>query len=251
MEPETIDSAYSAAKENKADMVCFGLCYENSEGEITLSFAPKPPKPAYKKEEVASEFVVGATGKNPETGEDWQIPMSACCKLYAMDCIRKNNWRFVSEREIISEDFYSVLKLYKDLQSVCILPYAFYHYCENEASLTQTYRKDRFEKVCHYYREIAKLCNECGYPGEVVKRMVGTFLGGVIASLKQTMAAEMPYREKKNAIREMLNEPLLQQVLWEHRNDPENWKKRLLFCAMRNKRYRICALLAKLRNGRE
>lgn len=72
--------------------------------------------------------------------------MSAWTNLYSMEIILNNKWKFISEREIISEDIYSLLNLYKYVNKVAILSEALYFYCENGTSLTHTYRKDRFEK---------------------------------------------------------------------------------------------------------
>ena len=74
-------------------------------------------------------------GDNPKTGKSANIEMSAWAAMFSAKLIRQAEWKFVSEREIISEDVYSILSLYKHVQRVCILNKAFYFYCENQNSV--------------------------------------------------------------------------------------------------------------------
>ena len=55
-----------------------------------------------------------------------------CCawnKVYSMQLIRRIGFRFVSEREYISEDYFSNLILFSEVNSVLVLPDKLYFYC--------------------------------------------------------------------------------------------------------------------------
>ena len=53
----------------------------------------------------------------------------------------------MSEREYISEDSLFNLNVLYFAEKVKTVPWQFYHYCLNNASLTHTYRPDRWEKL--------------------------------------------------------------------------------------------------------
>ena len=46
-------------------------------------------KSVYRNQEVKDELLEMFLGANPETGEDYRIPISACCKLFSMKCIQR------------------------------------------------------------------------------------------------------------------------------------------------------------------
>ena len=85
-------------------------------------------------------------------------------KAYNLELLRSINFKFVSERQYISEDFYSNLLLYKYVKSFLALPNKLYYYRKNNTtSLTSTYRLDRLEKNNYQYYESIKLAKEYGY----------------------------------------------------------------------------------------
>ena len=55
---------------------------------------------------------------------------SACTALFSMKLINDTNWRFVSERDIISEDVYSLTRLFGNVSCVSVVPEAFYFYTQ-------------------------------------------------------------------------------------------------------------------------
>lgn len=251
IEPETIESAYHAALANDADMVCFGINSVNSNGVKVGSEIPRNVAQVYRAEAVRDDFLPRMIGPDPTTGDDCGIPLSACSKLFSMRSIRRNNWRFVSEREIISEDFYSLLQLMPDIETVCVLPYGYYNYCCNDASISHSYRRDRFEKVCEFYAEMKKLCRELGFSQEVKHRLAAVYLAAVMAVMKQEAACEKGFAEKRKAIAAMVCTQELQQVLEEIKNDRVSIQQKALFWGMRHRWSNLCYVLLVIKNKME
>lgn len=77
----------------------------------------------------------------------------------------------MSEREIIAEDLYSLLILYKSVKCVSILHESLYYYCENKSSLTHTYREDRYERIKEFYVKTINKAMDLGYSSEIVERI--------------------------------------------------------------------------------
>ena len=89
---------------------------------------------------------------DPRTGKKTYLWTSSCACLYSMNMIKNASWKFVSERQYIAEDVYSILTLYKYVKRVYVLSEALYCYCENERSLTHVYRKDRYKMLKYSFR---------------------------------------------------------------------------------------------------
>jgi glycosyltransferase involved in cell wall biosynthesis len=139
VETDTIAACVAAAEANEADMVIFGYDDVMAEGTVCGTYAPSTPQSLFVGEEVTRRLLPASMYG------DWHTMLSACTKLYSMAVIRRSGWRFVSEREIIAEDYYSLTTLHGYLHRVYVLDRVFYHYTVNSASLSSSFRADRFE----------------------------------------------------------------------------------------------------------
>lgn len=248
---EYVEKAYLSAKEHHADMVCFGMKTVSAQGQVIGAFVPVPGKKVYRDDEVLREFLPMLAGPDPKTGEGIRVSMSCCCKLFSMAAIRRSRWQFVSEREIISEDFYSILDLCAELKTVSIVPEGLYFYCQNPGSFSRGYRADRFERICEYYQAMENLCRRPGYGEPVLSRVRVTYLSFVITALKQEIEFAHADFGNISALSRIIDHPLLQQVLEEVSAYRLDAKKKLLFWAMRKKQYGLCYLLLVLNSGRK
>lgn len=248
IEAETIENAYRSAVQNDADVVCFGVNYINTAGEKTGTRIPREQK-AYRGEDVQKEYLPNLVGPDPKTGDDYGLSMTAWSKMFSMQSVQSNNWRFVSERQIQSEDVYSLLEWYGDVKTVFVLPHAYYNYCQNNMSVSRSYRPDRFGKICYFYAETKKLCYALGYTQETIDRIYGVYLSFVIAAMKQEIAAENSARFKKKALRDILANEELQCTLKKTKNDKVAIKKKVLFWAMRHQWTDLCYVLLLAQNA--
>lgn len=244
----TIERACAVATRQDADMVCFGMQVVGPEGKTLAVEIPHPPKDQYIGEEVQKDFLPKLIGPDPGTGAEYGLSMSGCTRLISMRSIRKRNWRFVSEREISPEDYYSVIALCADLESVYILPLACYNYYRNTASISRSYQPNRFGRVCHFYGALKKLCQTLDYPREVTECISGIYLSLVIAALKHEAAFGGDSKVKRVTIRGILNNEELQKALRERKNDKLPIKKKLLFWAMRNRLTILCHAMLTAQN---
>ena len=165
--------------------------------------------------------------------------------LYSLNLINRIKWRFVSEREIISEDVYSLLSLFKHVEKVAVIPEAFYYYCSNESSLSRTYRADRFEKLRCFYNKTKALCESLEYDSEIIHRVSKPYLSFVISAMKQESVAPRSAKENRERIKAMVNDKTLQEVLIANKKDRVSLTRKILFFTIRNKMYRLCYLLLK------
>lgn len=244
---DTIEKAYKFAKKVRADVVTFGFCNVKQSGETGKLHIPKPDKFLYSGKEVQTKFLPNLIGPDTATGETANLWMSAWGAFFSMDLIRKSNWRFVSERDIISEDVYSLLKLYKYVNRVAVLPEALYFYCENSTSLTHTYKEDRYERIKHFYDECLRACDELEYCETVKKRLAYLYFSNTIAALKMIVKSDNSTSLKKLLIKRIISDSHFREVLNKHEIRRESTGRKVLILAMKMQKVEICYTLIQLK----
>lgn len=111
-------------------------------------------------------FLTDMIGAEPSYHKDRKYSMSVWRAIYSRDIIVNNNVKFPSERELISEDVVFHVRFLSKINKLSYLTYCGYYYCENETSLTKTFRSDRFEKYKILHSELLNLLNNC-YPDKL------------------------------------------------------------------------------------
>lgn len=135
------------AERERADLVCCGHQEETFDGIIIRERIPAPPKNIFEGEEIKRRLMPMTLSYDAKSGEDWNLSLSACFGLFSLTCIRDNKWKFASEREVYSEDIYSVLDFYRYVNKVVFVNMPFYHYVYNSNSTSRSYRTDRYDKI--------------------------------------------------------------------------------------------------------
>lgn len=245
--PETIGKAYERACTEQAELVTFGFSTVSEEGKVLSAQIPAVGAVTYRGSQVRGCFLPELIAPDPQGNGRQQFQMSAWAMLLSMDVIRRSGWRFVSEREIVAEDVYSLLHLCSYVDSVAVLPEALYHYRTSGGSISRKYRPDRYRDIVHFYRESTGLCQRLQYGEQILHRLCTPYLAFTITALKQEVAAW----DRKAALARLhtiIDDALLQQVLHKVRRDKMNLKRRILFWAMRNRRYGLCYALLWIKN---
>lgn len=240
VDPTTLEECCALAEQEGADLVCYGNTEETSNGKIIKNRVPAPPKDVYHGEEVQKELMPMALAHCAKTGENWNLLMSAWCELFSLETIQKNNFRFVSEREIISEDFYSVLEYYSYCKTVAFIRKPFYHYIANPASLSKSYRADRYERIQVFLQKMNELSQKLGRERELQEQIKTVFLGITMGALKQIVAAGGNHKQRHKAFRAVVEDETMKQVLKEYDYSGEGILKRVFLWSMKKR----CAVLS-------
>lgn len=240
---ETIEKAYAAANDTHCDLVVFGMQRVNEDGVIISQAVPETPHKYFYRSDVQELLLPDVIDNSHRKVQVKNFQLSACSCLFSMELIRKVNWRFVSERDLISEDCYSLIRLYKNVQSVAVIPERLYYYRKNRASLTNTFRIDRPERNRYFYLQCSKMAAEQDMGQEVLNSIASLYLGLTMAALKQLVQAELACKGKWRILREILDDAVLQSALERIQNRSYGWKKNLLFWTMKRKCYWCCYLL--------
>lgn len=247
IDPSTIEKVYNTAQKNNSDMVLFGHYDVNAQGKIVRTYIPTIDKESYVSSEVQEVLLPDLVSDNPATGKSTNLWLSACFCMYSMKLILESNWRFASERDIISEDVYSLLRLYRNVEKVTIIPEAFYYYCENSTSLTHTYKADRFNRIKRFYNACIDACDELNYNDEVKKRFSGPFISNTIAAMKMIIQADMSNDKKKSAFKAICKDEQLHKIINSVEVKKEKFTRRLLIWFLKARLYSVCELLVRLK----
>lgn len=242
---DTIEKAYEAVKKENADIGIFGFSTVDKNGNVTNVIAPKTKCQKYVGENVLTTFLPDLISWNPDNGVATDLRMSAWTALYSMELIQRNSWRFVSEREIISEDVYSLLDLYRDVKTVVVIPEAFYFYCENETSLTHSYKKDRYNRIKYFYEACIDKCDQLEYSKEVKRRMAYPFTANSIAAMKMIVNSDLSNAEKKKMIGSIIYDETMQNVVHQMNLKRESITRKILFFSIKHEMNGLCYWLIK------
>ena len=180
-------------------------------------------------------------------GKKNNLSISAWASLYSMELLKRTGWKFVSEREIISEDVYSMLLLYRYVQKVAVLPKALYYYRENSNSLSRSYNKERFARIRHFHQKCLEIEKQLGYNEVVAERIASVFVGFTIGTMKMLVLTRDKKDKKIAEFKAIIDDQHLQQVLRTLKWKRANLGKKIFVLSMKKKWYFICYKLVEIK----
>lgn len=160
VEPCMFETLYNKAVLYSSDLVLSGVLFVDGnmfseKGEcIRKTYFDKDTH--FDTDESIKKLRMGIAGSLPEDADDSKYGMSIWKNLFKLEIIRKNNLVFQSEREIYSEDALFMIDYISCIKKATGISEAFYNYCRNEASISKSYKKDRFEKSLAFVNEVEK-----------------------------------------------------------------------------------------------
>ena len=232
---DVVEKTYKCAEQYNADIVLYGYNVVDSNGKKVKECIPKPYKTFYKNEEIQKYVLPNMIATDPNAGDGFW--MSMCGGLFSMRLINEANWRLASERDIISEDVYSLLRLYNSVTSVAFLSEPFYYYCANMGSLTHTLRVDRYEKIKDFYDRAINEPEKLGYSEEIKLRLSKPYMDNTMAALKMILQSDLITKQKKDMFMDIVKDEHLHRVIKNVNMKKMTLKKRLFWQAVRYKIY--------------
>lgn len=233
-----IENMLLALKKNNSDSCLAGHTRITKNSNIVKENPEK--NKVYSDRKITQCVIPRMLGNTP--GQNDAIEMSSCMVVYSKKIIDDHCIRFPSEREIISEDLVFNISYFSHSNCVCISDDVGYYYCDNEGSLTNTYRKDRFEKQVVLYNYLCNKVSELGLYEESKARLMNTLLAITRYSIKLEYENEPQNGKKiaKSNIKSICNNDVLINVLSEFSNKRLPLKNRIVNLLIK---YRVYILL--------
>ena len=246
---DVIEKAWRRAREDRSDVVIFGY-YRVRKGRDPVPVIPKADRLFYSGSEVQELFLPDLLGPDVKNGKFPNLFMGAW-SFFSMDLIRRTGLRFVSEREILSEDVYFQFCLYRDVRRVSILPEPLYYYFESSGSLSHSGREKRMEKIDLFYSGCLETGRRLGYGERVLERLPYHYLSLVVEYLKMIAASDEPAERKAVLFRQAILDAQLQQVLSGLDFRREKPARKLLLFLMKHRRLLLCRMLIRVKARKE
>lgn len=248
VELDTIEKSLDLALKEQAEIVIFGIANVDDTGKITGEYIPANEILCFRNVDVQEQLLPDLIDPRHKDAKYTNLCLSVCTCLFNVETIKKVNWHFVSERQNISEDSYSLIWLYKYIHTVAILPEIKYFYRKNETSLTQAYKSDRYRRIKAFYVDTMQMVEKQGFDGKIASRIKGLFLSFTIAALKQVVLSDLKHKEKQKKLLEIMQDEELQNVLSDSRNNYQNISRKILLIGMKKKSCILVSGLVQLQN---
>lgn len=194
------------------------------------------------------EVLLDIVGAPPEFPNDCLKQMAVWACLFSGEIIRKNNLRFKSEREYLSEDLPFDVQYLPYAEKVVIIEDCFYNYCINAASLTHKYYPDRLSKEKFLYHSV---CEELDtiYPNkEYQLRYNRLFLGRVRTCIVQEVQTSgLSKKSILNNIRKIVEDQTVHNVVCTYPIMRGPLKQRIFNFALKYRMANIMYILVSLK----
>lgn len=193
-----IEKAYECAYKNRAEIIILEH-YLVKKGKRPIPVAIHTNKNTYSGKEVCQTFLPDLIGPDIEKGIFTGLAIESWI-IYSTELLVRAGWRYESERRVLSEDTYSQVMLYQEVQTVSIVRTPVYYYCSRPESLSWSVDRYSIQALNGFYDQMDKLVTKCGYRIEVKKRLAYPYFSMVIAYLKILVKSNIACRgkEKKN-----------------------------------------------------
>lgn len=141
------EKLYETAQSTRSDTVFCGFKKYFSDGR-TIQHQHTKTLLTFKNDEV-TDLMLDFIASSPIYKCDWKYEMSVWHGIYTVDIIRRNDIKFISERELLSEDLPFQVRYLKESKAVAYMPDCFYYYCmNNTGSLTHAnYSPDKLART--------------------------------------------------------------------------------------------------------
>lgn len=216
LEPKRLEILMRAMEQHHGDIVIAGFCRRGPKGERT-DFPVVESGCVWRKDDVRTHVLLPMIAQKSDVGEDFTINMCVWTNLYRADILQRENIRFLSEREYLSEDICFNLEYLLHAARVVMLPDTGYCYRYNPASLTSRYKGQEYQMLTALYGQVCRLADLAGAPEEVEYRKQRFFLTKTREVLFRLAGDRTQNWGKKRRIcRQILMDPILRRVLSEY-----------------------------------
>ena len=153
------EELYAKGEEIEADVVFCNYSKVGRNGKVK-DIIEETQEAVYDTKDSIVQLILDMVGSSPTSDKDRKFNMSVWHGIYKLSKIKKNNIKFLSEREMISEDIIFHINYLDVVETIKYINTCNYYYCENVESLTRTLRIDRFDKNKVLHQHVIQLLSQ-------------------------------------------------------------------------------------------
>ncbi len=228
----TVKKCVKNAIQNKSDVVIFGRkeVLENGDERIVEFF---PKQTTFKTEEIQSYILPQMFSHQCGFG------ISCCSKMFNLKVLRNNNLLFESERELLSEDAYFILKLFSKISKLSIVPEYFYYYCERQTSFSHTYNCNNQYRNNIFLKKCTEYIKENALDENIISYIMARYQIYSISFMKEIEFLKLSKKEKRMLIYEIFNDKVFRSTLKFNVLKKENLRIRVFLLTVKYRVYPI------------
>ncbi len=245
LDADCLEQLYNGLQEKKVDYCKCG--FKRVDDNRNLSFVKQYKEEHYVKDDAAKMLLPRLIGSRPDVKDS--IEPCVWGVLYASRHIKEHQIRFPSERELISEDVVFHIDYMQYADGAYVIPYAGYNYRRNDASLTKTYRSDRFEACCIFYTRMKAKLLSLGYDAATLLRLSRIFFVYLRACIAQETGSVSGLSRRQNLehIKKICSDSIVRQVMEEYPVCHLGIKQKLFLYLIKYKMTYILYYMAKMK----
>jgi glycosyltransferase involved in cell wall biosynthesis len=242
------EELYNEAKKESCDAVFCNFNKVKANGEV-IEITEVKNKQLFSGAEDIKMFLFDMIGAPPSYPKERKYSMSVWHAIYSFSLIQKYKISFPSERVMISEDIIYHIHFIPKTRNIVYLPTCNYYYCENETSLTKTYRKDRFKRYILLHKEMSKLLTHL-FPSKLWRNSIDRCMLGYTRNdiLKGEANKILSQKKLIDNIKEIVNDTYFRNILMRFPYKQLPLAKIFFMWLLRFKQYRLIYYLQKLVN---
>lgn len=237
IEETLIEDNIKLMKEYKLDISTFGAILFEKNEKIIKEIRPIFEKQIFEGKEIKNIFFPSFLGLSNKYLKN--LVCSAWSCVYRKEFLDSVEWQFESERKIISEDFYALLKLIGKANKIGVISKSYYYYRQNLGSLTHKYKEDRLDKLNYWLEECLKICNEEKYNKEIVSAVYKYYFSNIIGALKTIYYSNLDDIKKITELKKYIYNAKLQESLLHYNYKNDSLKRRIIIKLIKYKKYKI------------
>lgn len=235
---EAYETLYNKAKETNADIVYAGFTMHNSDGTENKCFVLNQ---TWEGKDIIPFIKSMIFDTKPDIDTIW---MSVWNGIYKRNIIEKNNIRFLSEREYLSEDILFHTMLIPLCKKIVCIPYTFYHYCYNGISLTHSsFNTNKIDCNFRLFELLMKIADDYNLPEikEDIILFFENYTRGII--LRGIILSDMKLSDKHKLCNIIYNYPKWKEILNFIREKEIPRKEKLGFYIIKHKAFWLNVLI--------
>ena len=235
----------SKIKTDDPDVCYFSLNILKRDGSVVPVYNPYPQRVEYEK--IKSELIPSCFGNSLRKTFASYILGASWLGVYRRALITAHGIIFKSERQYLCEDYIFSLEVCLHARRASFIDMPLYYYCENQSSLTHSYRKDRLEKSEILYKYMVTFIQENKLGEDLVLRAQDCYLVNIIVCLKQEIWNESSYASKLRNIGNICRSEITSDITRHYPLGELPLKRMILLLALKLKLLRLLHFVTNLK----
>lgn len=210
------EKLYNQSRSSKSDAVFCGMRREYE--DLKYVDRQEVADVTYFEGEALKNLCLDFIASAPYVKQERKYEMSVWHSIYSLNVINQNDIRFLSERDVVSEDLPFQVDFFKVAKKVCFIPDMLYIYCMNNSnSLTATFKFEKFYgeiRLYHHLKDVTKQWDPLFY------RTNRLFIGYMRSMARDIAITQLPIHEKLCLYKKMSHNDIWKEIDYKYQYLP-------------------------------